>query len=48
MPHTCEIILSASRESNFSAMFKRLDASGKTGRGADSTATISEDREDQA
>jgi prevent-host-death family protein len=31
-----------------SAMFKRLDASGKTGRGADSTATISEDREDRA
>jgi prevent-host-death family protein len=31
-----------------SATFKRLDASGKTGRGADSTATISEDREDRA
>jgi antitoxin (DNA-binding transcriptional repressor) of toxin-antitoxin stability system len=31
-----------------SAAFKRLDASGKTGRGADSTKTISEDRADRA
>jgi len=31
-----------------SAAFKRLDNSGKTGQGADSTITISEDREDRA
>ena len=31
-----------------SPAFKRLDASGKTGRGTDSTAGISEDREDRA
>ena len=31
-----------------SAAFKRLDESGKTGRGTDSTAAISEDREDRA
>ena len=31
-----------------SSAFKRLDASGKTGRGTDSTAGISEDREDRA
>jgi antitoxin (DNA-binding transcriptional repressor) of toxin-antitoxin stability system len=31
-----------------SAAFKRLDESGKTGRGADSTIGISEDREDRA
>jgi len=31
-----------------SAAFKRLDDSGKTGRGADSTITISQDREDRA
>ena len=30
-----------------SATFQRLDASGKTGRGIDSTMTISEDREDR-
>ena len=30
-----------------SAAFKRLDASGKTGRGTDSTIGISEDREDR-
>jgi prevent-host-death family protein len=30
-----------------SAAFKRLDESGKTGRGADSTETISQDREDR-
>jgi prevent-host-death family protein len=30
-----------------SAAFKKLDASGKTGRGPDSTVTISEDREDR-
>jgi antitoxin (DNA-binding transcriptional repressor) of toxin-antitoxin stability system len=29
------------------AAFKRLDESGKTGRGTDSTAMISEDREDE-
>jgi prevent-host-death family protein len=28
--------------------FKRLDESGKTGRGTDSTTAISEDREDRA
>ena len=31
-----------------SAAFKRLDESGKTGRGTDSTVAISEDREDRA
>ena len=31
-----------------SAAFKRLDESGKTGRGTDSTLAISEDREDRA
>jgi antitoxin (DNA-binding transcriptional repressor) of toxin-antitoxin stability system len=31
-----------------SAAFKRLDESGKTGRGTDSTIGISEDREDRA
>lgn len=31
----------------FSPAFKRLDESGKTGRGTDSTVTISEDREDR-
>ena len=31
-----------------SAAFKRLDDSGKTGRGADSTLAVSEDREDRA
>ncbi len=31
-----------------SAAFKRLDESGKTGRGTDSTRAISEDREDRA
>ena len=31
-----------------SAAFKRLDESGKTGRGADSTITLSQDREDRA
>jgi prevent-host-death family protein len=31
-----------------SAAFKRLDDSGKTGGGADSTVTISQDREDRA
>jgi prevent-host-death family protein len=31
-----------------STEFKRLDDSGKTGRGADSTITISEDRDDRA
>ena len=31
-----------------SAAFKRLDESGKTGRGTDSTIAISEDREDRA
>ena len=31
-----------------SPAFKRFDASGKTGRGTDSTAGISEDREDRA
>ena len=31
-----------------SAGFKRLDDSGKTGRGADSTMSISQDREDRA
>jgi prevent-host-death family protein len=31
-----------------SAAFKRLDQSGKTGRGTDSTIGISEDREDRA
>ena len=31
-----------------SAAFKRLDESGRTGRGTDSTAAISEDREDRA
>jgi prevent-host-death family protein len=31
-----------------SPAFKRLDESGKTGRGTDSTAAISEDREDRA
>jgi prevent-host-death family protein len=31
-----------------SAAFKRLDESGKTGRGSDSTITISQDREDRA
>jgi antitoxin (DNA-binding transcriptional repressor) of toxin-antitoxin stability system len=31
-----------------SAAFNKLDASGKTGRGTDSTTTISEDREDRA
>jgi prevent-host-death family protein len=31
-----------------SAAFKRLDASGKTGRGTDSTEAISEDRADRA
>jgi prevent-host-death family protein len=31
-----------------SRAFKRLDASGKTGRGTDSTVGISEDREDRA
>ena len=31
-----------------SAAFKRLDESGKTGRGTDSTKAISEDREDRA
>jgi len=31
-----------------SAAFKRLDDSGKTGQGADSTMTISQDREDRA
>jgi prevent-host-death family protein len=31
-----------------SAAFKRLDDSGKTGRGADSSITISQDREDRA
>ena len=31
-----------------SAAFKRLDESGKTGRGMDSTIGISEDREDRA
>jgi len=30
-----------------SAGFKRLDESGKTGRGTDSTAAISQDREDR-
>jgi len=30
-----------------SAAFKRLDESGKTGRGTDSTVTISQDREDR-
>jgi prevent-host-death family protein len=30
-----------------SAAFKRLDESGKTGLGSDSTAAISEDREDR-
>jgi prevent-host-death family protein len=30
-----------------SAAFKRLDESGKTGRGTDSTVSISEDREDR-
>jgi prevent-host-death family protein len=30
-----------------SATFRRLDESGKTGRGTDSTLTISEDREDR-
>ena len=29
------------------AAFKKLDASGKTGRGTDSTVAISEDREDR-
>ena len=31
-----------------STAFKRLDESGKTGRGTDSTIAISEDREDRA
>ena len=31
-----------------SAAFRRLDASGKTGRGTDSTLAISEDRDDRA
>jgi len=31
-----------------SAAFRRLDESGRTGRGTDSTAGLSEDREDQA
>jgi prevent-host-death family protein len=31
-----------------SAAFKRLDESGRTGRGTDSTVAISEDREDRA
>ena len=31
-----------------SAAFRRLDESGKTGRGTDSTIGISEDREDRA
>jgi antitoxin (DNA-binding transcriptional repressor) of toxin-antitoxin stability system len=31
-----------------SAAFKRLDESGKTGRGTDSTLAISEDRKDRA
>ncbi len=31
-----------------SPAFKRLDESGKTGRGTDSTVAISEDREDRA
>jgi antitoxin (DNA-binding transcriptional repressor) of toxin-antitoxin stability system len=31
-----------------SAAFKKLDESGKTGRGSDSTLAISEDREDRA
>ena len=31
-----------------STAFKRLDESGKTGRGIDSTLAISEDREDRA
>ncbi len=31
-----------------SAAFKRLDDSGRTGRGTDSTITISRDREDRA
>jgi hypothetical protein len=31
-----------------SAAFKRLDKSGKTGRGTDSTIGISEDREERA
>ena len=31
-----------------SPAFKRLDESGKTGRGTDSTTAISEDREDRA
>ena len=31
-----------------SAAFKRLDESGKTGRGTDSTTGISQDREDRA
>jgi prevent-host-death family protein len=31
-----------------SPAFKRLDESGKTGRGTDSTIAISEDREDRA
>jgi prevent-host-death family protein len=30
-----------------SAAFRRLDASGKTGRGTDATRAISEDREDR-
>jgi prevent-host-death family protein len=33
---------------NPSPAFERLDASGKTGRGTDSTVGISEDREDRA
>jgi antitoxin (DNA-binding transcriptional repressor) of toxin-antitoxin stability system len=31
-----------------SSAFKRLDGSGKTGRGTDSTMAVSEDREDRA
>jgi prevent-host-death family protein len=30
-----------------SAAFKRLDASGRTGRGPDSTLTVAQDREDR-
>lgn len=32
----------------FSTAFKRLDESGKTGRGPDSTLIVAEDREDRA
>ena len=48
VPHSRERVAPYFSRRRPSAAFKRLDESGKTGRGTDSTAMISEDRQDRA